>query len=346
MNNSKIEWTDKTWNPVTGCTKVSQGCKNCYAETFYERFHGKGSFKNVICHEDRLTLPAKWKEPSMVFVNSMSDLFHENVPFDFINKVFAVMALCPQHTFQILTKRAERMAEYFKQLDQKEIDDAAEIIVCEDPHLFHEVEKIPNKVGGGIHITNELLPHLKQASWFWDYTVTEFGSEKALIYENEFPLSNVWLGVSVEDQKAADERIPFLLQVPAAIRFLSCEPLLGEVNLNLSERWCIQTSDAHDCTLKSDLLHWVIVGGESGPKSRPMHPDWARSLRDQCKAAGVAFFFKQWGEYSPAHDLQCTVFRGKKWVTFDPDTSVVRMGKKKAGRMLDGCIHSQYPHDL
>lgn len=253
--NSKIEWTDKTWNPVTGCTKVSQGCKHCYAERLYERFHGKGSFKNVTCHQDRLSQPLKWRKPAMVFVNSMSDLFHEDVPFDFIVEVFHIMSKCPQHTFQVLTKRADRMMEF----------------MC---------EWIPNPYG------------------------TPFE-----------PLPNVWFGVSVEDQKAANERIPFLKQVPAVVRFLSCEPLLGPLLLNMD----------------LENLHWVIVGGESGHGARPMHPDWVRSIRYQCIAAGVPFFFKQWGEYSPS------------LVAANGDVEYFKVGKKKAGRLLDGVLHDAFP---
>lgn len=265
---SKIEWTDKTWNPVTGCTKVSQGCKNCYAERIYERFNGKGSFKNVICHDDRLMDPTRWRKPSMVFVNSMSDLFHEDVPFKFIYEVFLIMQKAHWHTFQILTKRADRMVQFYKEYAQ--IIDA---------------------------------------------------------------LPNVWVGVSVEDQKTADERIPLLLQVPTAVRFLSCEPLLGPINLKLFEgpvlSWKLQRLEKRQGVSKG--IDWVICGGESGPGSRPMHPDWARSLRDQCKAAGVSFFFKQWGEYSPG------------LVAGNGDVQYFRIGKKKAGRLLDGQLHDAFP---
>jgi protein gp37 len=221
---SKIEWTDKTWNPVTGCTKISQGCKHCYAERLYERFHGKGSFRNITCHPDRLEHPLRWKKASMVFVNSMSDLFHEEVPFSFIYDVFIIMQKAHWHTFQVLTKRAQRMLEFFVYAQFKE------------------------------------------------------------------PIPNVWVGVSVEDQKAADERIPVLLKIPAAKRFLSCEPLIGEVDLY---RFIPPVQQPER------LIDWVIVGGESGPGARPMHPDWARKLRDQCTSAIIYFFFKQWGEWLP-----------------------------------------------
>ncbi|RYZ63041.1 MAG: phage Gp37/Gp68 family protein [Chitinophagaceae bacterium] len=271
MNTSKIEWTDKTWNPVTGCTKVSQGCKFCYAETFYERFHGKGSFKNITCHDDRLTVPLNWKKPSMIFVNSMSDLFHEKVPFDFIYKIFEMMHLAHWHTFQVLTKRAERL-----------------------------------------HELNDVWLHLKR-----NYPGAEF------------PSKNVWIGVSVEDQKAADERIPLLVNSPAAIRFLSCEPLLGPVNLNLDELFY----------LRAEKIHWVICGGESGNKARPMHPEWAKSLRNQCEEANVSFFFKQWGSFGPTPGIM----HHKRPFLFEDGTKVYKNSKARNGRMLDDCFYDQYP---
>lgn len=271
MNKTTIEWTDKTWNPVTGCTKVSQGCKNCYAERMYERFNGHGTFKNVQCHDDRLEAPKKWKEPSKIFVNSMSDLFHKDVPFQFIIEVFHTMAACKQHTFQILTKRSERMLEFFT-----------------------------------------------------DCAYNPYG-----IPFN--PLPNVWLGVSVENQEAATKHISNLLQVPAAIRFLSCEPLLDKIDII--------------SYLTTGSIHWVIAGGESGPKARPMHPDWVRSLKNQCCLTEVPFFFKQWGEYVQMHDLMVNEpgIAGKRWFTFDPETSVCMIGKKKAGRLLDGVEHNEFP---
>lgn len=266
---SNIEWTDVTWNPVTGCTKVSQGCKHCYAERLYERFNGKGSFRNVICHEDRFLQPFKRKKPSRIFVNSMSDLFHEDVPFQFIDKVYDTMWCTPRHTYQVLTKRADRMQQY-----------------C-----------------------SNIVPYIP----------------------------NVWQGVSVEDQKTADERIPLLTATHAVIRFLSMEPLLGPVDLS--------PFLPSPLGFGIPLIDWVIVGGESGPGARPMHPQWVRDLRDQCKEAGIAFFFKQWGEYAPAHDLQCNDkgIKGRKWFTFDPDTSVCRVGKKAAGRLLDGKEYNAFP---
>lgn len=219
--NTKIEWTDKTWNPVSGCTKVSPGCAHCYAERITERFHGPGSFENVVLHPERLEQPFHIRKPSRIFVNSMSDLFHEDVPEEFIADVFREMIFCSQHTFQILTKRARRMMEVVKG--------------------FRAYSTAPK---------------------------------------------NIWLGVSCENQHFAQVRIPALLDTPCAIRFVSAEPLLGPLELNL---WFVEGLN------KGVGIDWVICGGESGPGARPMNPEWARSLRDQCKDAGVAFFMKQMG---------------------------------------------------
>lgn len=234
---SSIEWTDRTWNPITGCTKVSPGCANCYAERITERFHGAGSFAEVVLHPERLHQPLHWKEPSRIFVNSMSDLFHEDVPSEFIGHVFAVMALARKHTFQILTKRPERMRREIRSLENVALE----------------------------------------ADCTW-------------------PIPNVFLGVSVENQHFADERIPILLETPAAVRFISAEPLLGAVDLRNSrgKDFCQQWRTSSGVVIPR-AINWVICGGESGPGARPMDIAWARSLRDQCKAAGVAFFMKQLG---------------------------------------------------
>ena len=211
---SAIEWTDATWNPVTGCTKVSPGCAHCYAEAITLRFKRGGPFlpgkTEVKIHHDRLKLPLSWKTPRRIFVNSMSDLFHEEVPLDFIGEVFEVMARADRHIFQILTKRHDRLLEVF-----------------------------------------EHLP--------WP--------------------PNVWMGVSVENQYWAERRIPNLIQVPAEVRFLSVEPLLKQLTLG---------------PFLQDI-EWVIVGGESGPKARPIKEQWVLNIRDECLKYGVPFFFKQWG---------------------------------------------------
>jgi protein gp37 len=237
VDRSKIAWTDATWNFVVGCSKVSPGCQNCYAERLALRYGWNKSAwtapnarENVIIKTHKLTLPFKWKEPRRIFVNSLSDLFHELVPDDVIDRAFAVMAACPQHTFQILTKRPKRMLEYFAHLDPRII----------------------------------------------------------------LPLRNIWLGVSVEDQRRADERIPLLLQTPAAVRFLSCEPLLGEIQLDKF----------------NGQIHWVICGGESGPHFRTMNLDWARHLRDVCLQTGIPFFYKQGSAF---HAGQDALLDGVEW---------------------------------
>jgi protein gp37 len=227
--NSKIEWTEMTWNAVTGCTKVSQGCKHCYAERMARRLHAMGNdrYRNgfkVTLHHDLVELPYRWREPRLVFVNSMSDLFQEAVPLSFIQKVFETMARCPQHTFQILTKRSERLLE-----------------------LAHQ------------------LP--------WP--------------------TNVWMGVSVENAEVMP-RIDDLAHVPAAVRFLSLEPLIGPLE-----------------DLPLNGISWVIVGGESGPHARPMKREWVESILRQCRSADVPFFFKQWG--GVRKDLTGRKLRGRTY---------------------------------
>ena len=189
MASSKIEWTDETWNPVSGCEKVSEGCRNCYAETIAHRFWGDRPFTEVRCHPERLDAPVHWKKPRRVFVNSMSDLFHEDVPDEFIDKVFAVMALTPQHTYQVLTKRPERMRLYCSGTDR------------------------PSKVAKAIDVLEQARNIIECRQWVVETALT-------------WPLPNCWKGVSIEDQHTADKRIPILLRTPAAVRWISAEPLL------------------------------------------------------------------------------------------------------------------------
>lgn len=254
MMPTAIEWTEETWNPATGCTKVSAGCDNCYAERITERFRGKGSFKELVLHPDRLETPKKWRKPRTVFVNSMSDLFHAEIPQDFIAQVFGVMALTPRHTYQVLTKRPGRMRAL--------LTDDRFILKC-------------------------------RAELYRQQTLTETAGGF------EWPLRNVWVGVSVEDQEHADKRIPSLMRTPAAVRFLSCEPLLGPVSLTSYLDWMEYEGDDGVAAIYRPRLGWVIVGGESGINARPMDPAWARRLRDECVEAGVPFFFKQWGGRTP-----------------------------------------------
>lgn len=298
---SNIEWTDASWNVVTGCTRVSEGCRHCYAERLTATrlrenpryaglavLNGDGDARwtsEVRCHDDLLDVPLRWRNPRRVFVCSMSDLFHPDVPFEFIDKVFAVMALCPQHTFQVLTKRPERMAEYHHDRDW---GDAANSIT----------NNLIRRLDGALYFGGEIIP----------------------------PLPNVWLGTSVEDQPNADERIPHLLKCPATVRFLSVEPLLGPVDLHDAfYRPRLGPNDPYKRLQDIILIHWVIVGGESGPGARPMDPAWARSIRDQCVAAGVPFFFKQWGQWMPRGNQMRSV------------------GKYAAGRVLDGRTWDEMP---
>jgi protein gp37 len=251
---SDIEWTDATWNPVRGCKKVSPGCKYCYAETFAERFRGvpdhpyeQGFDPRLV--PDALDAPLHWRKPRTIFVNSMSDLFGDFVPDDYIAAVFGVMAASPRHTFQVLTKRAERLPAWFDWIVPNECD-----VLWE-----HAVDRIATTGTSELSASILLEKYPANSAWAW-------------------PLPNVWLGVSVEDCKYGLPRIEHLRRTPAAVRFLSIEPLLEDLGaLDLSG------------------IHWVIVGGESGPGARRMHPDWVRSIRGQCVAAGVPFFFKQWG---------------------------------------------------
>jgi len=238
--NSHIEWTESTWNPVTGCTEVSPGCAHCYAKTFAERFRGVAGHPyemgfDLTLRPERLQQPLEWKKSKLIFVNSMSDLFHEGVPGDFIREVFATIQAASWHQFQLLTKRPERLAEMQGQL---------------------------------------IFPQ------------------------------NLWVGVSVENQRWTS-RIDELRKVPAHVRFLSCEPLLGPLE-----------------ELDLTGIHWVIVGGESGHRARRMRPEWARSIRGQCQAAGTAFFFKQWGAF---------------------DEAGIRRSKAATGRILDERTWDELP---
>jgi protein gp37 len=333
VGDTTIEWTEKTWNPLTGCTKVSPGCTFCYAKTMHERFHGAGSFDTVMLHPDRLDQPLRWRQPRRIFVNSMSDLFHKDVPDEFIARVFAVMSLAPQHSFQLLTKRHARMRSLL------------------DASWFEPMVRVLARVmkyGGG-----RPDPRMDDENY------------------QAWPLPNVWLGVSVEDQHWADIRIPALMATPAAVRWISAEPLLGPVDLGrwltfecprcsqrlpwtdgrdrrhgdeVDEYWCQhcgQESPLAD--VPGPLLDWVVVGGESGPGARPMHPAWARQIRDQCAAAGVPFLFKQRGAWSWDQPDASAVPGARVDLGDGTDVPVWRVGKKAAGRELDGRQHDGYP---
>lgn len=297
---SKIEWTDATWNVVIGCDKVSPGCDHCYAIRTAHRFQehpnpavaaayagteaGGDWTGRVNLVESRLDLPLRWKRPRRIFVNAQSDLFHDQVPDEFIAQVWAVMALAHQHTFQILTKRHGRMRSLLN--SDRFADLFAEALYTIEHPLGEEPAEPVGSAPG--------------------------------------PLPNVWLGVSVEDQKRADLRIPALLDTPAAVRWISAEPLLGPVDIinSLGDSWLTG-------------IDWIVAGGESGPGSRPMHPDWARSLRDQSEVAGVPFLFKQWGSHRPS--AVGSIVRGG--VRFP----MVPASKRAAGRELDGRTWDEYP---
>lgn len=347
---SGIEWTDATWNPTLGCDKVSPGCTHCYAIREAHRhaanpnpkvaaaFAGltqiQGGRPNwtgqVNLLPDRLDQPLRWQRPRRVFLDSLSDLFHAEVPFEYLDRVFAVMAIAWHHQFQILTKRPERMLKYFEA----------------SPFVLSERWKAEARLIG-----------------------EEFKFAHRLDIPPGWPLNNVWLGVSTEDQKTANARIPLLLQCPAVIRWVSAEPLLGPLDLTKiklrqldehREAWTDALAganfvcDSHaEADVSTNRIDWVVAGGESGPGARPMHPDWARGLRDDCQAAGVPYLFKQWGEFLPSEDaLQLGKSGGHFYFPRDPEVKVGpipqrmdRVGKKAAGRVLDGREWNEYPAD-
>lgn len=380
---TSIEWTEATWNPIAGCSVLSPGCTNCYAMRTAARLGrieatapvyagltqpskaGPVWTGRIEVNEKAMLEPLRRAKPTMYFVNSMSDLFHESVPDEVIDRVFAVMALCAPrllpngerwegHTFQILTKRSNRMRAYLSK------------------HRWHFWAAIGRAID-----TDR-----------WQRLCPIMGGDCT-------PLPNVWLGVSVEDQKRADERIDDLEATPAAVRFLSIEPMLGRIDLS---RWLVcpnaldglsmdPSTGAYECCTNCDWtgvigsIDWVIVGGESGPAARPMHPDWARCLRDQCAAAGVPFFFKQWGEWAPVCEMteeqtdacyhpapinrpdasrrlrrkQCVLhadghrfdgeamFRPPAFEQGRRAMTMFAIGKKRAGRLLDGVTHDAMP---
>tara|TARA_R110002073_G_scaffold120601_2_gene262680 strand:+ start:17001 stop:18095 length:1095 start_codon:yes stop_codon:yes gene_type:complete len=358
MSKTSIEWTHpegfkgESWNPVVGCNIVSKGCTHCYAMKQASRIdamtHGAGHYagttrkvkgvpvwtgKMARAPEKTLTAPLRAKAPRCYFVNSMGDLFAEGVPDEWIDQVFAVMALAPQHRFLILTKRPELMRDYVS--------------------LLIDEHKRWCRLGDASETVSIPLAYETAGETAW-------------------PLANVWLGTSVEDQASADARIPALLETPAAKRFISAEPLLGPVDLGRSKAlpiyreaervtetcgltrrvireragrgWCRHDGNMHP------WIDWVITGGESGKSARPMHPDWARSLRDQCAAAGVPYFLKQWGEWSPGYaehgnDLDYGLICEAKQHEWPEGHCSFRVGKRAAGHLLDGVAHHNWPVD-
>ena len=343
---TKIEWTDATLNVVNGCSVFSPGCANCYAMRAGGRNlpghpstgltmpskSGHVWTGEVRFNARALVLPLHWRRPRTIFWNAHGDLFHNDVPDAWIDRCFAVMALTPHHTHQVLTKRSARMQSY-----------------CANPWTPQRIARVilDEAHAWGVSGAAQLVPLGDRAR----------EEDPSFV---RWPLSNVWMGVSVEDQKRADERIPDLLATPAAVRFLSCEPLLGPVNI-MDAMWAGQGNPLDDL---ASTIEWVIVGGESGPGSRPMHPDWARGLRDQCATADVPFLMKQWGDWELALDRERDdpdwradyttdyVDRGKsKWLNlaggcgFHGERFVVMrsVGKRAAGRLLDGVQHDGMP---
>ncbi len=363
-----ISWTDATWSPVRGCSRVSEGCRNCYAERIAARFsdpgqpfHGfavrhtaprdsldqvggrrAGWTRKVEFQPDQLAIPLRWKKSRRIFCSSMTDIFHESLTNEQIAAVFGVMAACPQHSFQVLTKRAKRMREWFEWLRGP----------SENTFTMQQrgIASAPNTARALLDAAYEVLGKARKpeldAAW-----------HSPAIEGDPWPLPNVWLGVSVENQEAADERIPELLATPAAVRFLSCEPLLGPVNLTLhgsrikgwDEDWKYDTLNGCEWANphsevengSSTRLDWVIAGCESGPGARPADPAWFRSLRDRCAAAGVPFFLKQAEEHT-LDRVELTDGRIVDQIGCGPGS------KRKAGGVielpyLDGVQHCQFP---
>ena len=284
MAGTKIEWADAVWNPITGCTPISEGCAHCYAQRMANRLAGRYGYPadnpfRVTAHHDRMKDPINWEKPKRIFVCSMGDIFHEDACDDFPVtqlRIFNLMNGLRRHTFMVLTKRPQNLQRFVAL-------------------FFQDGKGKP-----------ESLP------------------------------PNIWIGVTAENQARADERIPILLQIPAAVRFVSIEPMLGPVDLN--KRECLIDKRRFKYTI-GRYLDWVICGGETGPGARTMHPEWVRGLRDQCQSAGVPFFFKQWGEWGPYISTP-EHFPVKYW---DDGIVSLKTGKKLSGRLLDGREWSEFP---
>lgn len=430
VHNTGIEWTHipgfkgETWNPVVGCSVISPGCTNCYAMRLAgARLDGNPNtphyagttrpskagpvWSGKLAHapEAAMMAPLRWRKPRAVFVNSMGDLFHEDAPDWWIDLVFAVMALCPQHVFIILTKRSARMRDYLETRTAQVMGPDVKAMLASP--LADALQRVSNWRGDGAPMNAPLMLRYPDTS-----------SEA----QSRWPLPNVWLGVSVEDQTRADERIPDLLNTPAAVRLVSCEPLLGPLwlpswlpevrdpylEVQGAPMACLGCDDGEGfapprCLSATDprlacpenraviidhegpedpetggpqwvhtervTLDWVIAGGESGKGARPVHPDWIRSLRDQCAAAGTPFFFKQWGDHAPSEldedgrlvppmptlDLKgLQHWTGERFErpaddalagdVFRPGAVLTaRVGKARAGRVLDGQTHDAFP---
>lgn len=307
VNTTSISWTEKTWNPMSGCTPISEDCANCYAKRMAQRLRGRCGYPadepfRVTLHEDKLDEPLRMRKPSRIFVCSMGDLFHEDVPDTFILRVAQVMYDAHWHQFLMLTKRPDRMKQFWERVWE---GDARELFL-----------------GSGHLTSGRSIPQ------------------------------NVWCGVTAENQERADERIPILLQVPAAVRFVSVEPMLGSTDLRHLHYQGITEIDALAGTHglirphggKCAKLDWVICGGETGPGARPMHPDWVRSMRDQCQAAGVPFHFKSWGAYREACASDDPIWNGQSPnLKHEHGTHFIKLNPRETGRLLDGREWDEYP---
>lgn len=369
-----IEWTHipgykgESWNPIRAlrngkpgwhCEHVTEACRNCYAEAQNRNTRnlafgtglgykpGHRADIDIVLDEKTLLAPLRWKKPRAIFVCSMTDLFGEWVTGAMLDRIHAVMALCPQHIWIVLTKRPERQREYLA------FDDARQCVGWfAAPQIM--TKHAPKWRGESVHGQNRI--RVASAGLFW-------------------PLPNVWRGVSVCDQDDANAFVPILLATPAAIRFVSYEPALGPVDFHdlvvednrpgeqhFSALEC--DTDIADCAAEpwgTNVLDWIIAGGESGPNARPAHPDWFRSARDQCQAAGVPFFFKQWGEWAPGEvagpnerPINAATWFNDEWIFQrvgkaqpddhrDDEPDMFRVGKTRAGRTLDGVEHSEFP---
>ncbi|MBP2560812.1 protein gp37 [Neorhizobium galegae] len=355
---SKIEWTDATWNPITGCKVVSPGCTDCYAMKLagtrlkhipsrkgltIDTKAGPVWTGEVRFNEEWLLQPLTWKRPRMIFVVAHGDLFSENVPDEWIDKIFAVMALAPQHIFQVLTKRPDRMRAYLTRPAGDGKQDVRN-------HLAWEVTG---------QIMNAWHPNWKSED------INGPHRSRAIGAFSKWPLPNVWLGISAEDQPRAEERVPPLLDTPAALHWISAEPLLGLIELHKLRHgagWmdAIAGYDDHNSrygAVTRRRLGWIVAGGESGRRARSAHPQWVRSLRDQAASASIPFLFKQWGNWAPSSPDQAAGNLHSGWVALSgrrpakahelyPQAGAAfmeRMDKGDAGRLLDGELHNQFP---